>query len=145
MSICTNDVYSSSGSFLPHLGLQDTPSGHDGEFVLVDEAGVHRVFGDAADAVAAHLRLGAVGIDDPHGYVRALSRQDIEDAVRTDAEMTVADLLAPCRIHRDRVGDAVEDDEVVPDPMVLPELHLTAASSERSDVSTVHPPVLFRG
>ena len=56
-----------------------------GQAVVVD------VLGHAADAVAAHLRLGAVGVEHPHPRVGPLRGHDQDQAVGADAEMPVAD------------------------------------------------------
>ena len=50
-----------------------------------------RVFGEAAEAVAAHLAVGTVGVDDPHARGGGLGVLDEQDAVGADPEVPVAD------------------------------------------------------
>ena len=59
---------------------------------------------EAADAVAAHLRLGAVRVVDAHGEVGvADGRQRKDDAVAADAKVAVAQLDGLVGRH-DRLG-----------------------------------------
>ena len=51
---------------------------------------VEEILGDAAHAVAAHLALGAVGVEHSHPRVRALGRHDHDHAVAADAGVAVA-------------------------------------------------------
>ena len=67
--------------------LHDACQGFDGEFFLIDDAVVVDIFGKAADAVAAHFRFTAVGIDDAHADVRLFARYDDDDTVRSDTRM----------------------------------------------------------
>ena len=59
----------------------------------MDKFVVVGIFCDAADAVAAHLRFGAVGIEHPHSDVGTFRRADEYQAIGADAEMAVADGL----------------------------------------------------
>ena len=72
--------------------LHDACQGFNGEFFLVDDAVVVDVFGKAADAVAAHFRFTAIGIDDAHADVGFIARHDDDDAIGTDARMGSAHL-----------------------------------------------------
>ena len=72
--------------------FHDARQGFDSKFFLVDDAVVVDVFGKAADAVAAHFRFTAVGIDDAHADVGFIARHDDDDAVGTDARMRGAHL-----------------------------------------------------
>ena len=70
------------------------------ELVLRAEAGAGRDPGQAADAVAAHLGVAAVGVLQPHRAVDALvsgARADGDEPVGADAEAPVAEA-------RDRLG-----------------------------------------
>ena len=49
------------------------------------------VFGDAADAVAAHLSFGAIQIVHSHAEICFIRRTDENKTVGTDAKMAVAD------------------------------------------------------
>ena len=53
------------------------------------DAVVVNVFRHAADAVAAHFRLGAVGVVHPHSGVGLIARADQDQPVAADAEMPV--------------------------------------------------------
>ena len=57
---------------------------------------VRQETGQAADAVAAHLRLGAIGVEDPHPQLAALpGRQGEDHAIATHPEAAVAEPLHP--------------------------------------------------
>ena len=111
-----------------HGGLEVAGQGVDGEDLPVHEALVVGVLGDASDPVAAHLGLAAVGVDDAHGYVGALSGHDVQHAVRSDAEVAVAHHLAPAGVDDDPSLRPVYEDEVVAETLVLPEPHLRSLS-----------------
>jgi len=49
-----------------------------------------QVLGDAADAVAAHLAFGAVGVEHAHPGTRPLGWHDQDEAVGSDPEMAIA-------------------------------------------------------
>ncbi len=77
--------------------------------------------GDAANAVAAHLRLAAIGVEHAHARVTVDGRQDRQNAVGADAEVAIAHRAHDRRLL-DRHGSAirgsgavaqVDDDEVV--------------------------------
>jgi hypothetical protein len=82
------------------------------------------VDGDASNAIAAHLRDRAVGVEDTHPdvAVRSSGRQDEQNAVRADAEPTVAQGDGALR-RDDSLVVRVDDDEVVAQPLVLEKLH----------------------
>src|SRR5262249_1905240 len=65
----------------------------DGELSLFREAVVAHIFCEAADAVAAHFDLSAVGVVDFHLEIDGARRMDREQLVRADAETPVAELL----------------------------------------------------
>ena len=56
-----------------HLGLYDASQGFHPHSWRRMNARFKDVLGETADAVAAHLRLTAVGIDDAHAHIRALA------------------------------------------------------------------------
>ena len=67
--------------------------------------------GQAADSVAAHLRLAAVAVEDPHGVIGVShGRERKDDAIAADAKVAVAELdclgLGGCAV---RQGDAHEE------------------------------------
>src|SRR5262249_12849230 len=69
----------------------------------------------AADAVAAHLRLAAVGVVHAHARVGLVGRADEDEAVGADAEMAVADLTAQTGwVVRHRVPGAIDVNVIVP-------------------------------
>ena len=58
--------------------------------ILRNDAVVVDVFCEAADAVAAHFRLAAVGVDNAHPHVGLIAGHDDDDAVGADSRMAVA-------------------------------------------------------
>ena len=60
--------------------------------------GLVEQLGDAADAVAAHLGLAAVGVEHAHARVAHLAGQDREHAVAADAEVAIAERAHDRRI-----------------------------------------------
>ena len=56
-----------------------------------DTGALDEVFGETAEAVAAHLAVGAVGVDDRHARGGGLGVLDEQDAVGADPEVPVAD------------------------------------------------------
>jgi hypothetical protein len=73
------------------LEREDAAAGLDAQFLLPRDAVVVDVLGHAADAVAAHFRLAAVGIEHPHAGVGSFAGADEDQAVSADAEMAVGD------------------------------------------------------
>ena len=78
----------------PDLHLQAPDAGHrlHGQARLIRIALVVDVLSDAADPVAAHGRLTAVGIEYPHPEIRRRRMADVDHSVRTGAEMAVGQL-----------------------------------------------------
>ena len=68
---------------------------------------------EAADAVAAHLGLTAVCIENAHAEVRLIGRQHVEHAVAADAVVAVTDLLRECSEIIDVFLEAVDQDKVI--------------------------------
>ena len=112
------------------LQREDAGAGLDVEAAALrpDEAPLDGVLRQAADAVAAHLGLGAVGVEDAHSYRCLVGRQDEQDAVGADAEVTVA--------HGDGESRPValvalrfDEDEVVAGAVHLYEAHIMLPST----------------
>ena len=91
-----------------------------------DEAGVDRRLGQAADAVAAHLGLAAVGVAQLHGEVAAVATgPHPDDAVGPDAAPAVGQQAHLGHREPDGVVGVEHDQEVVARPLVLGGLHRT--------------------
>ena len=81
----------------------------------------------AANAIAAHLRLTAVSIEDAHAQVTALLRGERQDhPVSSNAEASVTEGPDPSGIRVDDVrgqlmGATLKDEEVVAESLVLAE------------------------
>ena len=109
------------------LHMQQAGARLDGQIRLaMREAPVVDILGEAADAVAAHLRFGAVRVEHPHPKRRGLARQDQDHAVRADAELAVAQERRPAlRLLGQRLAffaQAVDHDEVVADAVHFGEI-----------------------
>jgi hypothetical protein len=46
------------------------------------------ILGEATDAISAHLRLTAIGIDDSHSYIGVLRRENHQDSISPNPQMT---------------------------------------------------------
>ena len=91
---------------------------------LASQAVVVDVLGDATDAVAAHLRLGAVGIEHLHPGVGRLGGEDEDQAVAADAEVAIAHAAGEFgRVGWGGLGEAIDVDVVVSGPVHLGEAH----------------------
>ena len=89
-----------------------------------DQAGVHRRLGQAADAVAAHLGLAAVGVVQLHGQVAAVAaRPDPDDPVGPDAPAPVGQQAHLGHREPDGVVGVEHDQEVVARALVLGGVH----------------------
>src|SRR5262249_54438085 len=95
---------------------------------------------ETAQAVAAHLRLAAVGVEHPHARIGPLRGTDKDEAIRADATMSIADDLAQLggMLWR-RVMDAIDVDVVVAQPVHLPEFHRHYPSSGLRLCASTHP------
>ena len=85
----------------------------DRERFLRGQAEVVEITREAADAVAAHLGLTAVCIENAHAEVRLIGRQHVEHAVAADAVVAVTDLLRECSEIIDVFLEAVDQDKVI--------------------------------
>ena len=98
--------------------------GLDAQRVVGRQAVVVDELGDAADAVAAHLRLAAVGVEHAHLRVGDLGGADEDEAVAADAEVPVADAPGELGgVGGRRLADAIDVDVVVADAVHLVESH----------------------
>src|SRR5918993_2070058 len=116
-------------------------AGLHGEGVPIDDLEVAGVAGEAAEAVAAHLRGRAVGVQVDHLDVRYLGSGRHEYPVRPDSEVPVARFSREAqKVHPlDLAG--VEDDKVVPDAVHLDKTHgrdFTCCSAKVSGASEKH-------
>src|SRR5262245_49171752 len=83
------------------------------------------VFCHTANAVAAHLRLAAVGVEHTHAGVRLFRRTNQDQAIGADAEMPIADGAAQrSRIARRRSTKAIDVDIVVAAALHFGETHV---------------------
>ncbi len=88
---------------------------------------------ETACAVAALLHLGPVGVEDAIAKVGVGTggRLDQEDLVAADTEVPVGDEAQLLWGQRHALTDAVEDDEVVAQPVHLGELEFHAGIRAR--------------
>ena len=91
---------------------------------------VHEVLHEAADAVAAHLGGGAVGVVVEHEVVRPRDRRgpDEDQPVGPDTEVAVADPGHRFRGEVELLGEVVDDHEVVAKSVHLGELEFHFAA-----------------
>ena len=104
---------------------------------------VESVLGDAADAVAAHLRLAAVGVEHPHPHVRRFRWKDQDQSISPNAKMPVRDFPGNARGIGHRLGEPVDVNVIVPDAVHLRELHdrdILAAHPKRRAAAAASPP-----
>ena len=81
--------------------------------LLADHAVVIQILADAADAVAAHLTLRAVGVEDAHLRVRLVRGGNEDDTVAADAEMRFGKRDGQLFGVRDLLFEAVDIDVIV--------------------------------
>src|SRR5262249_14142180 len=82
------------------------------------------VLGDAAQPVAAHFRLAAVGVVHPHPRVGLPRRANQDQAVAADAEMPVADRARErCRISGEPLGETIDVNVIVAAALHFGEAH----------------------
>src|SRR5437660_12053086 len=82
---------------------------------------------DASDAVAAHFRLAAVGIEHAHARISFVGGANEDQSVRADAEMPIADGPAQARgVVRHRVAQAIDVNVVVADAVHFGEMHVSS-------------------
>jgi hypothetical protein len=132
---CSEDRLAHVDPHAPHplaldleVQTKNAPARFDRERRLPDQAVVVDVFGDATNAVAAHFRFRAVGVEHPHPGVGRLGRENQDQAVAADAEVTVGD--GPRQrggIGRNRLVETADVDVVVARPVHLGESHPNTA------------------
>ncbi len=98
--------------------------GFDTYGVAADEAVVVDIFCDATYAVAAHLGLGAVGIEYAHAAVGAIAGHDGYDTVGAYAGVSAADLAGEVGKIVERALHAVDIYEVVAEAVHLHEWYV---------------------
>ena len=101
---------------LPRPGL-------DGEMPLVCQPLVVHVLAKAADAVAAHGPLGAVGVEHPHFEIRPLGRAHTDDAVPAHAEVPVRQAAGQLGQAVRRTGHAVDKNVIIPQTVHFGKAH----------------------
>jgi hypothetical protein len=89
---------------------------------------VVNIFGETANAVAAHLHLAAVGIVNFHFEVSDFRGMNREQLIRADAETTIAEFLGYEFQIADRILPAIEKNKIVARPMHLGEFDLHTVS-----------------
>ena len=91
-----------------------------GQPLLMDKAD------ETTSAVAALLDLAAVGIEDPVAEIdtRLAGRLDQQDLVATDPEIAVGEVAKLFRGKRNRLANAVENNEIIAQTMHLGEFEL---------------------
>src|SRR5690606_22797115 len=111
----------------------------DLQAVSLDQAGVGGIAGEAADAVAAHLALAPVRVEDAHAQVSPVRRKDEDEPVGSDAKARVAHPAGqggPVD-GRLRLGHEIDVNVAVAQPMQLGKTHRRSPwlQPERAGVS----------
>jgi hypothetical protein len=121
----SNAIY--VASFEHQLELKRSPRRHDVERLATSDALVVYIFGHAADAVAAHLRVRAVGVEHPHLSIGVVGRTDQNQSIAADAKMPIGDRASHCRrVSGNRLSKAIDIDVVVAGAVHLGEFHTSA-------------------
>ncbi len=120
----TRAVATPGGGARGVLDRAGAPGGRNREDGRCHQASVDRGLGQAADPVAAHLRLAPVRVVQLHGEVAPVaSRPDPDDPVGPDAPVPVGQHAHLGRRQPDRVVGVEDDQEVVPGTLVLGGVH----------------------
>jgi hypothetical protein len=98
---------------------------------------VVNVLGDAADAVAAHLGLGTVGVEHAHLRIRNVGRADQNQTVRADAEVTITDPDSQFGRIYNCLAEAVDVHIVIAQPVHFGKFHKILTDSYSC------PPILY--
>ena len=123
---------------------QHAAAGFDRHRIVARQAVIEGILGDAANAVAAHLRFAAVGVEHAHAHIGALGWANQDEAIAADAEVAIADLDAQLgRMTRRRIAHAIDVDVIVADALVLPESHDGLFLSERPRGEGPHVHLIF--
>ena len=102
-----------------------------------DHAVVIQILADAADAVAAHFTLRAVGVEDAHLRIRPVGRGNEDNAVATDAEMRFGKRDGQLFGVRDLLVEAVDIDVIVAAAVHFSERQLHTVSLQLTAVCFV--------
>ena len=90
----------------------------NGDAMIVDE------LGDAADAVAAHFGVGAVGVEHPHAGIGDIGRHNQNQPIGTNAFVPVTHRNRGLyRVFGQRVVEPVHIDVIIPRSVHLREPH----------------------
>ncbi len=90
------------------------------EFAVID------IFGETADAVAAHFGFAAVGVEHPHLVIGHFGGQNQQQAVAANAELAVTQATADVAVLRFFKGfrQGIDDNKIVADAVHFREFHL---------------------
>jgi hypothetical protein len=102
---------------------EDSAAGFDGHGVVLGEAVVVGVLGDAADAVAAHLALAAIGVEHAHADIGVVGGEDEDEAIGADAGVAVGDEAGDLAGVGESFLEVVDIDIVVADAVHFGESH----------------------
>ena len=111
-----------------HIQRQDSRQRLHPQASLLTQAGVVEKLAQAAQAIAAHLRLAAVAVQYAHAGVCLPGGQGQDQPIRAYAEMAVAQAGSQSAGLRDLPGEAIQHDKVVADAVHLGKLHAFTAS-----------------
>ncbi len=112
------------GAVVVNPGLDDTGHGAEPQGLSCDTLPVCKQ-GGAAGAVAAHLGLAAIGVEDAEAEVRERIRGEHDDPVGPYACLHGTEACSKGRpVHIQGSGNGVHHDEFVPGALHLGELHL---------------------
>ena len=97
----------------------DAVAGFHPDRVVAGKLFVAHKAGKAAGAVAALLHFTAFGVKDPVAkvHVRALRRLNHQQLIATDPKMAIGNFANVVGFEIEALGDQVDDDKVVPEPM----------------------------
>ena len=112
-----------------HIQRQDSRQRLHPQVRLLAQAGVVQELTQAAQAVAAHLRLAAVAVENAHAGVRLPGGQGQNQPIRANAEVAVAQAGRQGAGLQDLPGKAIQHDEVVADAVHLGKSHTFASLS----------------
>ena len=102
---------------------KDAGTGLGRNLLFRHDAVIIGVLGHAADAVAAHLRFGTVGIEHPHPDIRTLRRHDQDQPVGTDPEVAVGEPNGKLLRVSNRLPEAVDIDIIISRALHFGEFH----------------------
>ncbi len=100
------------------------------QLFFLRETAVFDILGKAADAVAAHLDLAAVGVVDLHLEVGALRWMNRQQLVGADAEAPVAEFFGERAQVARRAGAAIDENKIVAATVHLGKMQLAHLTLE---------------